>query len=279
MISFRDISDEEVRQWFIKHKLKVDKNLHNYHQDLYPIETNRYPTVLEIESTSRCNVEPPCPMCMRVHRNKEDEFDMPEYITEWLTNPISSVQSISISGIGEPMMSSSFDRTLELCGHKAEINFFSNGQILTKSNINNVLNKTINHIDFSLDAATSETYMKIRGYDLTTFDKVLKNIKSLVDEKINRKLTHPTIHFIMVIMKENYKELPLLVDLANDIGVDGVRYWRMRKPSSKTDYKNTIRKGFSFSYEEQSQIPDDLTSVIITSRRLAKKYHLVFEEN
>ena len=46
----------------------------------------KYPFMLEVEATSRCTVNPPCPMCARVLRvfSKTPEKDMPVEIIDWL---------------------------------------------------------------------------------------------------------------------------------------------------------------------------------------------------
>jgi len=242
----------------------------------YSTKSLTYPSVLEIESTSRCNVNPPCPMCMRVNRTK-DEFDMPPHLVQWLINPISSAKRISISGIGEPMMSKDFDFMVSLVT-SAHLSFFSNGQVLTDENIDLILGNCVSHIDFSLDASTAETYRKIRGYNLFTFDRVIANIERLVAARKKRNMMKPSIHLIMVGMKENYLELSDLIRLACRIKVEGVRYWRLRKPSVPTDYKEVERNGFFFSYKEQADMTD-LDLVVEKSKRLARDSGLFFAEN
>lgn len=267
-----DISDAEVREWY-RHKLQ--KNLPG--NDQYPVIVDKYPSLLEIESTSRCNVNPPCPMCVRSIRTTENEFDMPFHLLRWLGNPIASARETSISGIGEPMMSKDFGYLISLT-HSGRLTFFSNGQVITDENIGLIIDGRVSHINFSLDAATAETYYKIRGIDLSTFDRVISNIKRLVTERIVRGLTEPSIHLIMVVMKENYQELPDLVRLASSIGVEGVRYWQLRSPSVPSDYKYVDRNGFSFSYEEQSEMPE-LDLVVAESENIAKASGLFFAEN
>lgn len=245
----------------------------------YPIRASLYPTILEIESTSRCNINPPCPMCMRVIRDPNKEFDIPEHIVTWLTNPIHAAQWISISGIGEPMMSTQFERMVQIAGDRTGIAFFSNAQVINQQNIDTILDKPVAHIDFSLDASTPETYLKIRGHSLKTFDIVLNNIRKIVYERNRRALQKPTMHLIMVVMKENYRELPDFVRLANKLSVEGVRYWQMRKPSHSAEYRNHKRYDFFFSFDEQCNLPADLPDTIAEAAEIAEVYGLTFLEN
>ncbi len=271
MIDFSDILDDAVREWYERHKQSQD-------EDEFPVNCFAYPSYLELESTSRCNINPPCPMCVRVNRTQDDEYDMPSHLVSWLANPINSAANISISGVGEPMMAKEFERMIGMASESTGVSFFSNANVLTDKNIKLILGRPIHHISFSLDAARSETYDKIRGYDNITFEHVIDNIRRLVDQKRERGLEFPVIHLIMVIMKENWQELIDFVHLAHSIGVQGVRYWKMRKPSYSSDYTDHDRNGFKFRYLEQSTIPPEFEETAKQAADLASKFGLTIVE-
>ena len=125
-VELDSIPDKEVREWYKHIQSNQDQD-----QDQYFPLADKYPTILEIESTSRCNVNPPCPMCNRVWRVKHGvpEYDMPWFIMDKIEQAIISAKSISISGVGEPMMAECFEKMLQL--GEADISFFSHGQVLT----------------------------------------------------------------------------------------------------------------------------------------------------
>jgi MoaA/NifB/PqqE/SkfB family radical SAM enzyme len=165
-----------------------------------------------------------------------------------------------------------------MSGSHTNIAFCSNAQVINRRNIDFILDKPVAHIDFSLDAATPETYYKIRGHNLKTFGTVLNNIRKLVFERNKRRLDKPTMDLIMVLMKENYQELSMLVRLANSLGVEGVRYWTMRKPSHAQEYRNHKRYDFLFSFEEQTKM-DGVKEVIEQAKYVAEILGLKFLEN
>lgn len=73
-------------------------------------------------------------------------------------------------------------------------------------------------VGISFDGATRETYESIRRYP---FKKIVGNIEKLTNErsKINSKLK---VGLGMTLLYKNVSELPDLIDLAADIGVDSV---------------------------------------------------------
>jgi len=68
----------------------------------------------------------------------------------------------------------------------AKISLSTNGVLLDNKDLSEkMISAGIDEIIFSLDAATADTYRKIKGYD--NFDKVIKNIESFL--KINANNT------------------------------------------------------------------------------------------
>jgi radical SAM protein with 4Fe4S-binding SPASM domain len=71
----------------------------------------------------------------------------------------------------------------------------------------------------SLDAYDSKGYKAMRGGSKKVFDKVLENINMLVEkrDRFNKKLK---IRLGYVCTKENYRGIPSMVQLAEDLNVD-----------------------------------------------------------
>lgn len=85
----------------------------------------------------------------------------------------------------------------------------------TDKTFETILNEDMDGIAVSFDAATKQTYEKLKvGCD---FDKVVANLKRLVDEKHKRKSPLPEITFTYIAMKDNVHEIPQYVDLIADI--------------------------------------------------------------
>jgi hypothetical protein len=54
----------------------------------------------------------------------------------------------------------------------------------------------------------------------------------------------------MTLMRENIEELPAFVDLAVDLGVDGIVFWQLRGFDQAHGWRTT-RQGWQFVYEAQ----------------------------
>lgn len=176
------------------------------------------PRRLVLELTNACNLN--CTMC---GRNAAD-FRPTMFDYEWLRyfEPVLDVvEEVTLMGWGEPTMHPDFKKMLELIDkHSARKYFCSNGMRL------DVLKDAIfdYHVDVfavSLDGATSETNDRIRrGSDI---DKITDDLREIIRVRNERGLKYPWINFVFCAMKSNLFELPDLVRLAADIGIDEVK--------------------------------------------------------
>jgi len=95
----------------------------------------------------------------------------------------------------------------------------TNGSSLTASNIEKLLNlHYMRQITISVDAGTKETYESIRKGG--KWEVLIRNISRLIEEKKKRKLNRSVISTNFVVMKSNFRELPLYVKKMANLGVD-----------------------------------------------------------
>lgn len=86
----------------------------------------------------------------------------------------------------------------------------------TEETIQAVVENNLDGVLISLDAATKETYEKLKiGCN---FDNVKRNIRKLVEEKKRRKSPLPEIMFTFIAMKRNVNEIPDYVDFIASLG-------------------------------------------------------------
>jgi len=176
------------------------------------------PRRLVLELTNACNLN--CTMCGRnAARFKPTIFKM-----DWLRcfEPLlDTVEEVTLMGWGEPTVHPEFVQMLELIHrHAARIYFCTNGMRLEE------LHDAIfdNHVDVfavSVDGANAETNDRIRrGSNLHTITNALRKIKNTQREL---GVAYPYINFVFCAMKSNLHELPDLVRLAADTGLDEVK--------------------------------------------------------
>lgn len=112
-----------------------------------------------------------------------------------------------IMGFGEPLLDPWFTRRLRYASVKKvkHIRLITNGMYLDQMKTNAILLSSAEELAFSFDAATKETYKKIRpGLD---FDRVKHNIISFIKAKKEGGFTLPKIMLDFVVSPLNEHEL------------------------------------------------------------------------
>ena len=177
-----------------------------------------YPRRVVLELTNACNLN--CVMCGRNAADfKLTSFDME--IFRSLEPIMDTIEEVTLMGWGEPTIHPHFTEMLEIISkHSARKYFCTNGMNL--HNIKNALfDYNVDVFAVSLDGAVKETNASIRrGSD---FDLITKNLREIVAEKRHRGLKYPYINFVFCAMKSNIHELPDLIRLAADIGLEEVK--------------------------------------------------------
>lgn len=177
-----------------------------------------YPRRIVLELTNACNLN--CIMCGRNAADfKPTVFDMNVFRS--LEPLMDKVEEVTLMGWGEPTIHPNFKEMLQIINnHSARKYFCTNGMNL--HNIKqSIFDYKVDVFAVSVDGATQETNARIRrGSDLKFITTELKDI---VRQKKERGLTYPYINFVFCAMKSNIDELPDLVRLASDIGIEEVK--------------------------------------------------------
>lgn len=177
-----------------------------------------YPRRLVLELTNACNLN--CVMCGRNAADfKPTVFDMDIFRS---FEPImDSIEEVTLMGWGEPTIHPNFNEMLKIIDkHSARKYFCTNGMNLKKIK-DAVFDYHVDVFAVSLDGATDETNGRIRRG--SKIDVIIEDLKEIVKIKKERGLKHPWINFVFCAMKSNIRELPDLVRLAAEIGIEEVK--------------------------------------------------------
>ena len=177
-----------------------------------------YPRRLVFELTNACNLN--CVMCGRNAADfKMTAFDMDVFRS--FEPLMDTVEEVTLMGWGEPTIHPHFNEMLEIIDkHSARKYFCSNGMNLKKVK-DSIFKYNVDVFAVSVDGATFETNARIRrGSDLNV---ITEDLKSIVQEKNRRGLKYPWINFVFCAMASNIHELPDLVRLAAEIGIEEVK--------------------------------------------------------
>jgi MoaA/NifB/PqqE/SkfB family radical SAM enzyme len=207
------------------------------------------PRSLGIDLYGVCNVKPPCVYCdWDFSKDLEgDNVDAPftrETLAEWGELFDNAAYLVNCS-IGEPFMMKNFDELLDAFGEQGKsLEMATNGQILTDRNVQKLLGRRV-HLYVSLDAATPETYAKLRN---DKFDRILVNLRKLIAAKGGRAGL-PKVHMVFMPMRVNVHELEGFVKLCADLGVDRMVLRPLNyNEATQLDWE---RAGHHFRYEDE----------------------------
>lgn len=177
-----------------------------------------YPQRLVLELTNACNLH--CIMCGRDDFNfKLTTFDI--NILKNLESILNKVEEVTLFGWGEPTLHPQFEEILKyLNNFPVKKYFVTNGMKLDKIQ-NYLFDYKVDIMAVSLDGAKPETNDRIRVN--SKLDFIVKELKKIVEIKKQRNLNYPYINFVMTMMDSNISELPELVQLASDIGLEEVK--------------------------------------------------------
>ena len=152
-----------------------------------------------------------------------DDKEMPSDLIEKLAIELfPTLRIMNLTVMGEPLLSKGIDRLLNLLNtYSVGLEIFTNGMLLKDDSFIRKLFSNLVSLNVSIDAATKETYSKIRsGGD---FNQVIRNLRSF--DKIRRDLgdkVNCAVRLNYTLMRRNIEEFPRFIELANELGADVV---------------------------------------------------------
>ena len=178
------------------------------------------PDIISVISVAgKCNLA--CRMCTGSPKGTLRHLSAAQLATIQKHIPTANL-TILVASDAEPLLNPEFDDMLEvLAQHRQSFFLVTNGHLLKSSTIDTLVAYPVSsHINVSLDAATPETYKRVRGASL---NHVIKNIEALRDRKQQAKSSRLIYSLLMVGMEDNIHELPAVVELAARLGAVRVK--------------------------------------------------------
>lgn len=232
------------------------------------------PVIFEIETTRLCNMRPPCVMCCKsLYDDKPSSSRAPLNIINKFATYLKGANFISLHGLGEPLLCKNLFDILAIAGQKPYTMFNTNGLLLSKQKSKELISKGLKEINFSIDAAYSKTYDKIRKE--STFIRLKDNIKYLAILKKAKRSSYPIVIINMTLMEENIMELPAFVDLAYELDAERVMVELLNPMIENFIVK---RGDFCFDYHDQmiNNRLSEFKGIIDYANEKAKRYGILF---
>ena len=209
-----------------------------------------FPIQLDFELNYSCNFS--CPMCTwsaettsNIGRDTWFPFEVwKELIDEAVPK---GLKSIRLNQMNEPMIRQDIVKFVEYARNAGilDIYFSSNGSLLSEKMSRGLIEAGLMRLQISLDAATKETYDKIRiGGD---YHKIIRNIDRFLEirEEMGTRLPLLRVNFVRV--PENIHELDMFTEMWKDkadlIGIqDVLGIMEKYDKSKKEGYDSSVEK-------------------------------------
>lgn len=182
------------------------------------------PRTLYLETTNRCDSK--CQTCIRTFQTLEPPKDLTLAELKGIVDQFPVLDRVVLHGIGEPLLNRElFEMIAYLKARGATVLFNSDAITLTPKRAGQLIESRLDEFRVSMDAATSEMYVKVRGVD--QFNRVVGNVQQLVELQRRLGQQTPRVSLWFTAMKANLDELPAFVRLAAGIGIPEVHVQRL----------------------------------------------------
>ena len=176
------------------------------------------------EVANRCNSK--CATCPLTFSPQEAARQLSLNEFKALVDQLPDLKRAVLQGIGEPLLNRDLAAMIaHLTQRDVYTVFNTNAALLTHRRQAELIESGLDELHVSLDSSTPETYLKVRG--IPAFDRVVANLVEMVHTRRDLRSATPRISIWMTALRENLRELPDIVDLAAQIGVDEVYVQRL----------------------------------------------------
>lgn len=264
-------NDKEIHEEFLFFHQNA---MLNYEERLQgQTELRSYPINLGIDLFAKCNMKPPCVYCLWDWTKEWEEGHIETVVDE---NTFAgygpffrSARLLINCSIGEPLLHPRFAEILEYCArHNKIMEISTNGQAFTQRTIQALVGKPV-YLYISLDAATKETYAKIRN---DRWDSIIPNLVLLNKER-KKKENLPKIHMVFMPMKVNRGDLEEFFRLCQKIEADALILRPLLVLNDPEIEHN--RGGYHFDYKNELLSREELEEIFKECEVYSKKYGIL----
>lgn len=237
-------------------KLDVDNHKMMYHPERvleWYKKGDCFPIYVEIGPTNRCNHR--CIFCALDYTMQGKRTDIKKEVMIKAIKDMAKtgVKSVMFGGEGEPLLHKDICDFVQCAKNSGlDVAITTNGVLFDKEKAEKILS-CLSWIRFSIDAGTKETYAKIHKTNPEDFDKVIRNIKNIIEIKHNNNLK-TTIGIQFLLMPQNIHEIINFTKIAKKIKVDNVQI----KPYSQHPF--SINK-FVINYKDYSHLESEIKNL------------------
>ena len=209
----------------------------------FELETD-FPLFLQLETNQICNLRcPSCPIGQPGTNAKKyissGKMDWNLYQKIILEGEKYDCPSMEPQGTNEPFLDQNLENSIRFAADHGFIDIMlnTNGTLLTEERARKVLKSGITRLRFSLDAATKETFEKVRLG--AKYDSTMKNIERFLEIKKQEKFDLPVVGVNFCKTKFNEHEEEAFIEKWND-KVDIIVIQDFQPPDLDTNYSEFL---------------------------------------
>lgn len=175
------------------------------------------PRYIEIETTTVCNKK--CYICEYVYWPEGEQVRRHMKFEEFkhIVDQIPKLRWANLTGEGSSFLNKDYTKMIKYLWDRDRTSIWLVDHLDdTKiSTLEKDVLPYVNGIYISMDAATKETYEKIKiGCD---YDQVIENLKNIIAYKRRNNTPFPHLCFRYIIIEDNVKEISMFIDLINSM--------------------------------------------------------------
>ncbi|HSR11507.1 MAG TPA: radical SAM protein [Thermodesulfobacteriota bacterium] len=203
----------------------------------------------QIELTTRCPLR--CKMCCREGHHDMARKDMSLEDFGKILPYLRDVENVVLEGWGESLLHPRLVDIIRLVKKEgARVGFVTSGLTLTENYIADLVGAGTDFIGFSLSGAAPQTHDSIRVN--SRLPDLLGHIRKIQEIKAARKTLSPQLHIVYCLLKNNIAELPPLIRIARDLGIEEVALIHMAFISNEWQESQRIfARDDTAEFEEQ----------------------------
>jgi len=191
------------------------------------------PECLYLEVTNRCNLR--CPACVQYRGMPEPPRDLTLAETHRIAAQLTTLEKVVLHGIGEPLLNEALPEIIGYFKDRAvHVLFNSNALLLTSEKAAQMIDRGLDELRISMDAAGANTYASVRGSH--QFTQLVRNLEILMRLKREKRRQQPRVSAWLVGTRENIRDLPAMTLLASRLGIDEVYLQRLVYPLDGPGY-------------------------------------------
>jgi MoaA/NifB/PqqE/SkfB family radical SAM enzyme len=222
------------------------------------------PVCLYLEVSNECNLA--CKTCPITYGKVEEPASLSVEQVKYLASQFPTVKRVVLHGVGEPLLNRELAKVILWLKEKGiYVLFNSNGTLINKRWREALIESRLDEIRLSLDAATPETFARVRGRPL--FDVIIRNIKALTALKTERGSLTPLVSLWLTGLRETLNELPDFIRLAHSLGIDGVYlqrlvYWKGNSDDQMARPEQSLFNSLGHEEEELIKSAEELAGAL-----------------